>query len=91
MRMDDFDSQYHFVPFQPEAVRTYSRTNRLWIVLLAVFVVGVFIATMAPRRVRNAVTATKFGAAVRHKAKTLAPNHAAASGPQSRQRFAGAG
>ena len=84
MRMDDFDSQYHFVPFQPEVFQIYSRTNRIWIMILAVLVIGAFIATVAPQPVRNAVTSTHFGAAPVHNVSALAPNHPAPPGPQTR-------
>jgi Na+/serine symporter len=84
MRIDDFDSQWHFVPFRPELFQNYRRTNRIWIVILAAIVIGVFIATVAPQPVRNAVTATHFGAAAVQKVKALAPNHPPAPPPQPR-------
>jgi hypothetical protein len=84
MRIDDFDSQYHFVPFQPDLSQNYRRTNRLWIAILAVLVIGAFIATVAPQPARNAVTATHFGAAPVHNPTALAPNHPAPPSPQIR-------
>lgn len=84
MRIDDFDSKWHFVPNQPEAFPAFRRVNRLMIAILAVLVIGVFIATIAAQPARNAVTATKFGSAVVHKAKFLAPQHAPVPPPQSR-------
>jgi hypothetical protein len=84
MRIDDFDSQWHFVPVRPEAFRAFRRTNRLMIVILAALVLAVFIATVAPQPVRNAVTATKFGSAIVHKVKALAPQHAPTPGAQTR-------
>ncbi|HEY2819739.1 MAG TPA: hypothetical protein VGJ06_01755 [Candidatus Acidoferrum sp.] len=84
MRFDDFNSQWHFVPVQPEAFRAFRRGNRVMFAILAVLVVGVFIAMIAPRPVHNAVTATKFGSAAVHKVKVLAPQHAATPGAQSR-------
>lgn len=84
MRIDDFDSQWHFVPFRPETFRGYRRTNRVWIVVLAALVIGIFIATVAPQPVRNAVTATHFGATAVQKVKALAPNHPTAPSSQTR-------
>jgi hypothetical protein len=84
MRIDDFDSQYHFVPDQPEAFPAFRRVNRVMIVILAVLVIGIFIATIFPRPIRNSVTATHFGSATVHKTRVLAPTHAASPGPQSR-------
>jgi hypothetical protein len=83
MRIDDFDSQWHFVPNQPEAFPAFRRVNRVMIAILAVLVIGIFIATLA-QPARNPVTATKFGSAIVHKAKSLAPQHAPAPPPQIR-------
>jgi hypothetical protein len=84
MRIDDFDSQWHFVPARPEAIPGFRRTNRFIILFIAVFVLGVFVSLLVSPPVRNAVTATHFGAAAVHKVKALAPQHPAAPGPQTR-------
>jgi hypothetical protein len=84
MRPDDFDSQWHFVPDQPEAFPAFRRVNRVMIAILAVLVTGIFIATIAPQPVRNAATAKHFGSTPVHKVKVLAPNHTPAPGPQTR-------
>ena len=84
MRINDFDSEWHFVPDRPEAIRGFRRTNRAMIVVFAVFMVGMFVAMMVSQPIRNSATATHFGSTVVHKVKALAPQHAAAPGPQTR-------
>jgi hypothetical protein len=84
MRIDDFDSEWHFVPDRPEAIRVFRRTNRAMILFIAVFVVGVFVAMMLSQPVHNSVTATHLGSTVVHKVKALGPQHPAAPGPQTR-------
>ena len=84
MRIDDFDSEWHFVPDRPEAIRSFRRTNRAMILFFAVFVLGVFVAMMVSQPVHNSITATKFGATVEHKAKALTPQHTAPPAPQNR-------
>jgi hypothetical protein len=84
MRIDDFDSQWHFVPDRPEAIRGFRRTNRAMILFFAVFVLGVFVAMMVSQPVRSSITATHLGATAVHKVKALAPQHAASPAPQNR-------
>jgi hypothetical protein len=84
MRIDDFDSQWHFVPTQPEAFPAFRRVNRVMIAILAVFLISLFIAIFARQPAPNAVTAAKFGSTLVHKAKSLSPQHAPAPPPQSR-------
>jgi hypothetical protein len=84
MRLDDFDSQWHFVPDSPESMPAFRRTNRVMILILAVFLIGLFVAMLAPRPARNSVTATHFGSTPVHNAKVLAPQHAAAPAPEPR-------
>jgi hypothetical protein len=84
MRIDDFDSQWHFVPDRPEALPGFRRSNRVMIVYCAIFVIGVFVSMMASRPVSNPATATKFGSTPVQHMKALAPQHATAPGAQSR-------
>jgi hypothetical protein len=84
MRMDDFDSQWHFVPDRPEAIRRFRQTNRAMILFFAIFVLGVFVAMMVSQPVRDSVTARHFGATLVQKTKALAPQHATAPAPQPR-------
>ncbi len=84
MRIDDFDSEWHFVPDRPEALRRFRQTNRAMILFFAVFVLGVFVAMMVSQPARNSVTARHFGATVVQKTKALGPQHAAAPPPQTR-------
>jgi hypothetical protein len=84
MRIDDFDSQWHFVPDRPEAIQGFRRTNRVMFVFFALFVVGVFVSMMVLQPLRNAVTATHFGTTLVQKAKVRGPNHPAPPSPQTR-------
>jgi hypothetical protein len=84
MRIDDFDSQWHFVPDRPEAIRGFRRTNQAMMVFFAVFVLGVFVAMMVSPPVRNSITATHLGSTIVQKAKALAPQHAPAPQPETR-------
>ena len=84
MRIDDFDSQWHFVPDRPEAMLGFRRTNQAIMVFVAVFVIGLFVALMYSQPARNAITATHFSSPAAQKAKVLAPQHAATPGPQTR-------
>jgi hypothetical protein len=84
MRKDDFDSQWHFVPDRPEALRRFRQTNRAMILFVAVFVLGVFVSLMISQPVRKSVTATHFGSTTVQKAKALSPQHAPVPGPQTR-------
>jgi hypothetical protein len=84
MRIDDFDSQWHFVPDRPEAIRGFRQTNRAMILVIAIFVLGVFVAMMVSPPVRNSITATHFGSTVVQKTKALAPQHAPAPKPETR-------
>ena len=84
MRIDDFDSQWHFVPDRPEANRRFRQTNRAMIAVIAVFVLGVFVSIMVAQPVRNSVAATHFGATPVQKTNALAPRHAISPPPQPR-------
>jgi hypothetical protein len=84
MRIDDFDSEWHFVPDHPEALPRFRRTNRTIILIFAVLVLGVFVATVVSPPARNSVSAMHPGATLVQKAKALSPQHPAAPGPQSR-------
>lgn len=84
MRINDFDSQWHFVPDRPEAIRGFRRTNRAIMVFLTVFVLGLFLALMFSQPARNSITAKHFGPTAAQKANVLAPQHAPTPGPQTR-------
>lgn len=84
MRIDDFDSQWHFVPDRPEAIRGFRRTNQAIMVFFTVFVLGLFVALMYSQPARNAITATHFGSTIVHKAKALSPQQAPAPKPENR-------
>jgi hypothetical protein len=84
MRLNDFDSQWHFVPDRPESLRRFRQTNRAMILFFAIFILGVFIALIVTQPAHNSVTASHFGATQVEKTKALAPQHATAPPPQTR-------
>jgi hypothetical protein len=84
MRLENFDSEWHFVPDRPEAIRRFRRTNRFMILFFAVFVLGVFVALMVTQPVRDSVTATHYGSPAAQKAKSLGPQHATAPAQETR-------
>jgi hypothetical protein len=73
MRIDDFDSQWHFVPTQPEAFPAFRRVNRVMIAILAVFLISLFIAIFARQPAPNAVTAAKFGSTLHRRRRIFLP------------------
>ncbi|MGB9473594.1 MAG: hypothetical protein WCE87_00835 [Candidatus Udaeobacter sp.] len=74
MRIDDFDSEWHFVPDRPEAIRRFRRTNRAMILVCLIFVLGLFLAMTVSHPVRNSISTTQFSPTPPvHKTKALAP------------------
>ena len=84
MRIDDFDSEWHFVPDQPDAIRSFRRTNRYMIVFFAVFVLGIFVAMMVSQTVQDSITATHYVSPVVQKTRALRPQHATAPAAETR-------
>ena len=73
MRIDDFDSEWHFVPDRPEAIRRFRRTNRAIILFCLIFVLGLFLALMVSQPLSNFISTTQFSPTPPvHKAKALA-------------------
>jgi hypothetical protein len=70
MRIDDFDSKWHFVPDRPEAIQRFRRTNRAIVVFWLIFVLGLFLAMTVSQPVSNSITATQFSPTSVHKTKS---------------------